>query len=235
MSPVVPISLHWTFLTTFWNYTILKWGLVCSTEKDTIIYFFVNPRGDAFSQASYSNCISALFEKHFSNRLTAADLRKAVIAQSFSLPQSSDYSLRESFATLMKNSVPTQKRYWDKRPLAQKKSRAVNLLGSFASWSPDKDSVEIISDEDKGNIEYLPGQVEFDALVAANSTETSPEVFVATVLRLSEDQKLPILQTVKKQNLENLNWMQGNLLGGGQCVDLSSTHRLFAHEWRLRT
>ena len=146
MSPVVPISLHWTFLTTFWNYTILKWGLVCSTEKDTIIYFFVNPRGDAFSQASYSNCISALFEKHFSNRLTTADLRKAVIAHSFSLPQSSDYSLRESFATLMKNSVPTQKRYWDKRPLAQKKSRAVNLLGSFASWSPDKDSVEIISD-----------------------------------------------------------------------------------------
>ena len=138
-------------------------------EKDMIIYFFVN----AFSQACYSNYMSALFEKHFSHRLTTADLRKAVMAHSFSWPQSSDYSLRESFATLMKHSVPTQKRYWDKRPLAQKKSRAVNLLGAFASWSPDKDSVEIISDEDKGNIEYLPGQVEFDSLVAANSTETS--------------------------------------------------------------
>ena len=131
--------------------------------------------------------------------------------------------------------MPTQKRYWDKRPLAQKKRRAVNLLGSFNSWSPDEDSVEIVSDEDKGNIKYLPRQEEFVALVAANSTETSPEVFVATVLRLSEDQKLPISQTVKKHNLENLNWMQGNLLGGGQCVHLSSTDRLFAHEWRLRT
>ena len=78
-------------------------------------------------------------------------------------------------------------------------------MGSFDSRSPDEDSVEIASDEDKGNIKYLPRQEEFVALVAANSTETSPEVFVATVLRLSEDQKLPILQSVKKQNLENLN------------------------------
>ena len=187
--------------------------------------FFVNPRGDAFSQASYSNYISALFEKHFFHRLTTADLRKAVMAHSFSLPQSSDYSLRESFATLMKHSVPTQKRYWDKGPLAQKKSRAVNLLGSFTSRSPDKDSDEIVSDEDKGNIENLTGQVEFVALVAANSMEASPEVFVATVLRLSEDQKLPILQSVKKQNLENLKGTQGNLLGGGQLVDLCSRYR----------
>lgn len=197
--------------------------------------FFCQSKRRCISQASYSNYTSAWFEKHFSHRLTTANLRKAVTAHSFSLPQSSDYSLRESFATLMKHWVPTQKRYWDKRPLGQKKSRAVNLLGLFASRSPDKDSVEIVSDEDKGNIAYLPGQVEFVALVAANSMEASPEVFVATVLRLSEDQKLPILQSVKKQNLENLKWTQGNLLGGGQCVDLSSRYRLFAHEWRLRT
>ena len=84
---------------------------------------------------------------------------------------------------------------------------------------------EIVSDEDKGNIEYLTGQEEFVALVAANSMEASPEVFVATVLRLSEDQKLPILQSVKKQNLENLKGTQGNLLGGGQLVDLCSRYR----------
>ena len=73
----------------------------------SITYFFVN----AFSQASYSNYMSALFKKHFSHRLTTADLRKAVVAHSLSLPQSSDYSVRESFATLTKDSVPTQKRY----------------------------------------------------------------------------------------------------------------------------
>ena len=156
--------------------------------------FFVNPRGDAFSQSSYSNYISALFEKHFSRKLTTADLRKAVVTHFLSLPQSSDYSLRESFASLMKHSVRTQKRYYDERPLAQKKSRALEMLGSFASRSLDEDSVEIVSDEDdKGNIEYLPGQGEFVALVAANSTETSPEVFVAKVLRLSEDRKTAYL------------------------------------------
>ena len=48
--------------------------------------FFVNPRGNAFSQASYSNYMSALFEKRFSHRLTTADLRKAVMAHSLSLP-----------------------------------------------------------------------------------------------------------------------------------------------------
>ena len=38
-------------------------------------------------------------------------------------------------------------------------------------------------------MEYLPGQREFVALVAANSTKSIPEVFVAKVLRLSEDRK----------------------------------------------
>ena len=182
-----------TFLTYYLKlyYSKMRPRLLSGKEHD---YFFVNPRGDAFSQSSYSNYISALFEKHFSRKLTTADLRKAVVTHFLSLPQSSDYSLRESFASLMKHSVRTQKRYYDERPLAQKKSRALEMLGSFASRSLDEDSVEIVSDEDdKGNIEYLPGQGEFVALVAANSTETSPEVFVAKVLRLSEDRKTAYL------------------------------------------
>ena len=182
-----------TFLTYFLKlyYSKMRPRLLIGKEHD---YFFVNPRGDAFSQASYSNYISALFEKHFSRKLTTADLRKAVVTHFLSLPQSSDYSLRESFATLMKHSVRTQKRYYDERPLAQKKSRALEMLGSFASRSLDEDSVEIVSDEDdNGNIEFLPAQGEFVALVAANSTETSPEVFVAKVLRLSEDRKTAYL------------------------------------------
>ena len=182
-----------TFLTYYLKlyYSKMRPRLLSGKEHD---YFFVNPRGDAFSQSSYSNYISALFEKHFSRKLTTADLRKAVVTHFLSLPQSSDYSLRESFASLMKHSVRTQKRYYDERPLAQKKSRALQMLGSFASRSLDEDSVEIVSDEDdKGNIEYLPGHGEFVALVAANSTETSPEVFVAKVLRLSEDRKTAYL------------------------------------------
>ena len=64
-----------------------------------------------------------------------ADLRKVVVDYFLSLPESGDYSLRESFATLMKHSVRTQQKYYDERPLAQKKERALDLLSSVASQS----------------------------------------------------------------------------------------------------
>ena len=122
------------------------------------------------------------------------DIRKAVVNYFLTLPQSSDYSLRESFATLMKHSVREQKRYYDERPLAQKKSKALDLLSSVASRSLEQDEVEVLSDEDEDmNIEYLPTQGEFVGLVAANSTKSVPEVFVAKVSRPSDDRKTAYL------------------------------------------
>ena len=165
--------------------------LLSGKEHD---YFFVNQRGDPFSLTSFSNYISAMFEKHFSVKLTTADMRKAVVNHFLTLPQSGDYSLRESFATLMKHSVRTQKRYYDERPLAQKKSRALDLLASVASRSVGDDSVEVLSDSDEeGNVEYLPTPGEFVALVAANSTAKFPEISVGRVIRLTEDRKTAYL------------------------------------------
>ena len=128
-------------------------------------------------------------------KLTTVDLRKAVVNYFLTLPQSGDLSLRESFATLMKHSVRTQKRCYDERPLAQKKSRALGLLSSVASRSLEEDGIQIISDEDEleGRIEYLPVPRDFLALLASSSTKTTPEVFVAKVLRLSEDHKTAYL------------------------------------------
>ena len=72
--------------------------------------------------------------------------------------------------------------------ISPEEKQTLEMLGLFASRSLDEDSVEIVTDEDnKGNIEYLHAQGDFVALVAANSTETSPKVFVTKVLRLSED------------------------------------------------
>ena len=63
---------------------------------------------------------------------------------------------------LMKHTVRTQKRYYDERPLAQKKSKALDLLGSVASTSLREGSVEILRDKDKQlNIEYIPVKGEF--------------------------------------------------------------------------
>lgn len=165
--------------------------LLCGKEHD---YFFVSQRGDPFSQASFGNYITALFERYFNLKLTTRDIRKAVVNYFLTLPESSDYSLRESFAALMKHSVRTQKRYYDERPLAQKKSKALDLLGSVASRCLGDGSVEILSEEDEQlNIEFLPTQGEFVALVAANSTKSVPECFVAKLLRLSDDRKTAYL------------------------------------------
>ena len=94
----------------------------------------------------------------------------------------------------MKHTVRTQKRYYDERPLAQKKSKALDLLGSVASRISGEGSLAILSDRDeRSNIEFLPAQGEFVALVAANSTKSVPECFVAKLLRLSDDRKTAYL------------------------------------------
>ena len=94
-------------------------------------FFFVAARGNPFSHISYNSYISGLFEKYLSRRLTTVDLRKVVVDYFLSLPESGDYSLRESFATLMKHSVRTQQKYYNERPLAQKResARFVELCG----------------------------------------------------------------------------------------------------------
>ena len=118
-------------------------------------FFFINGRGDLFTQDSYTNDILAMFEKYFSLKLTTVDLRKAVVNHFLSLPKSGGASRIESFATLMKHSVRTQRRFYDKRLLAKKKSRALDFLSSMASCSLEEDGVQIIEDSE-GNIEILP-------------------------------------------------------------------------------
>ena len=118
------------------------------------------------------------------------------------LPESSDYSLQESFATLMKHTVRAQKHYYDERPLAQKESKVLDLLGSVASRSLREGLVKILSDEDEQlNIEYLPAQGEFVAPVVANSTKSVPECFVSKLLRLSNNKKNAYLAEFSKEEL----------------------------------
>ena len=88
--------------------------------------------------------------------------------------------------------------------ISSEKGKALDLLGSVASRSLGEGSIEILSNEDEQvNTELLPAGGEFVALVAANSTNNVPEVFVAKVLRLSLIEKLPILRIFPRQNWEN--------------------------------
>ena len=73
-------------------------------------FFFEAKNRAYFSTASYSQHISALFEKHFLVRVTTNDLSKCVVDYFLSLPESSDLALHESIASVMKHLLRTQRR-----------------------------------------------------------------------------------------------------------------------------
>ena len=152
----------------------LRWDHFCYTAMTTTL-IWVAQRGNPFSHASYNYYISGLLKKYLSRRLTTVDLRKIVVDYFLSLPENSDYSLRESFATLMKHSIRAQQKYYDERPLTQKKERALDLLTSVASrsldckwWRPGRVS------------RLLTGPGRFCGL-GRNSTKNVPEVFVLAI------------------------------------------------------
>ena len=67
-------------------------------------------------------------------------------------------------------------------------------LRSMTSTSLREGSVDVLSDEDEeSNIGLLPAQGDFVALVAANSTKSVTEVFVAKLLRIADDRKTAYL------------------------------------------
>ena len=137
-----------TFLTYY-----LK--LYCTKMRNLLLggkehdFLFINSRGNSFTHASYTNYVSSLFKKYFSMKLTTVDLRKAVVKHFLTLPESNDPALRETPATLIKHSVRMQKPFYDEHALAQKKSKALDMLSSTVSRSYDKDGVLILSNEDE--------------------------------------------------------------------------------------
>ena len=83
--------------------------------------------------------------------------------------------------------------------ISSEKGKALDLLGSVASRSLGEGSIEILSNEDEqANTELQPARGEFVALVAANSTNNVPEVFVAKVFRLSDDRETAYLAEFSK-------------------------------------
>ena len=130
--------------------------------------------GIAFTEASYSNHISAPFKKHFLVKLTTNGLCKCVIDYFLSLPESADCTLHESLAKPIKYSVRTQKSHDDERPLSEKKSRAIGCLASMASRKMENNKIKIVSDEDDDRfLESLPANGELVPLVARDGTLAS--------------------------------------------------------------
>jgi len=137
--------------------------------------------GIAVTEVSYSDHISAPFKKHFLVKLTTNDLCECVIDYFLSLPESADYTLHESLATLMKYSVRTQKSHYDECPLSEKKSRAIGFLASVASRKMEINKIKIVTDEDDDRfLESLPANGQWPGIAH------SPPTIVARV-------RLPVL------------------------------------------
>ena len=80
--------------------------LLCGKEH---IFFLLTREATPLRTNLTVTRYSGLFDKYFSLKLTTVDLRKTVVNHFLTLPEGGDYSLRESFAALMKHSVRSHK------------------------------------------------------------------------------------------------------------------------------
>ena len=139
----------------------------------------------------------------------------------------------------MKHSVRSQKRFYDERPLAVKKMKAIDLLSSALARGIEANEVDILSDEDQeGYIEYLPNHGEFVALVAANSTQPKPEVLVARLLRLSEDHKTAYLMDFNELETGQFKLNAGKSYKGAVAALIYPMDVVYLHSngvYKLRT
>lgn len=101
--------------------------------------------------------------------------------------------MSESMATVMKHSVRSQRRFYDKRSSEVKKAPALTFLArTAASAIFEDDAIENESEskvDDEGYRDIQPISGDLVALVASNSTKSLPQILVAKVIRYTKDRK----------------------------------------------
>ena len=174
-------------------------------------YFLVNHHGGPFSTSSFNKYVGNIFEKYCDFRVGINDMRHSLVTYFLSLSESKDEKLSESLAAVMKHTVRTQRRFYDKRTLAQKKEPALRFLAQTARsgiFDDDDNDMNVSSKEiDKEGFsdEVLPVIGDFVALVARNSTRRSPQIFIAKVLRFSDNKKdvlLAHMEEIEENNFK---------------------------------
>lgn len=171
-------------------------------------YFLVNHHGNPFTVPCFNKYIGNIFEKHCNFRLGINDIRSSLVTFFLTLPESQDNQMAESMATVMKHSVRSQRRFYDQRSTEVKKAPALRFLAHTATSAIFEDNAIIanesdtkVDDEGYSNINPISG--DFVALVANNSTNSSPQIFIGRIIRYSKDRKDVLLAHMEEVS-ENL-------------------------------
>lgn len=169
--------------------------------------FFVNKSGLQFqSPGSFSRYLAKIFEINLGFRCSMNDLRHALVEHFRSSKECSDVQLAESLARVCKHSLRTQINIYDRRTEQERRKRAFNYLqrsavtaivdeipGPSSAISEDEQSH---SEEEDGD--RLPPVGEICALIPSDANGKSPEIFVARVLKYSEDRQTVRLAWLKE-------------------------------------
>ena len=157
-------------------------------------FFFVNRRGSPFkSPGSFSSYLAKIFRENLGFHCTMNEMRHALVENFRSSKDSSDVQLAESLARVCKHSLRTQIQVYDQRSQHERTKRALHYLNQSAvnaivddapgtSYNADDEEEDLSEDES-----YPPAPGEICALIPADARATSPEIFLAKVLKYSSD------------------------------------------------
>ena len=170
---------------------LIPWGCVHD-------FIFVNKRGSPFkSPGSFSTYLAKIFRENLGFHCTMNEMRHALVENFRSSKESSDVQLAESLARVCKHSLRTQIQVYDRRSQHERTKRALDYLNQSAvsaivdetadtSYHADVEDQEEQNSSGEGEIERpTPGEI--CALIPADARATSPEIFLAKVLKYGSD------------------------------------------------
>ena len=157
-------------------------------------FFFVNKRGSPFkTPGSFSSYLAKIFRENLGFHCTMNEMRHALVENFRSSKDSSDVQLAESLARVCKHSLRTQIQVYDRRSQHERTKRALHYLNQSAV-SSIMDETEGTSYHAEEEVEDLSGDEsdppaigEICALIPADARATSPEIFLAKVLKYNSD------------------------------------------------
>ena len=155
---------------------------------------FMKTNGEPFNLSSeFSYYLGCVFGR-YGRQLTTVDLRRSLVT--FVLEhEKANEELRKSLASLMKHSVRHQENTYCIKNFGERKSAALKFLsestGKYLGLINDND--ENGTKEDDCSIELYPDPGNIVALVAADSTEGSPKIFLAKLLQYKDKGNTAVL------------------------------------------
>ena len=137
--------------------------------------------------------LAKIFRENLGSHCTMNEMRHALVENFRSSKESSDVQLAESLACVCKHSLRTQIQVYDRRSQHERTKRALQYLNQSAvnAIVDDRVGTPYHADEEEedssGEESDRPAPGEICALVPSDARATSPEIFLAKVLKYGSD------------------------------------------------